>query len=320
MSRVRIVFLFLIVFLLGFSAGIYIEHLRGIPFVGEKKVWSIGIYVGSSPFSLRAPGGDINPVLTSRDVTDREAEFVADPFMIRENSSWYMFFEVMGSKTGQGDIGLALSHDGFHWRYKQIVLDEPFHLSYPYVFKWKDHYYMVPESGDVCEVRLYEAVEFPIKWRYVKTLLYGCYRDPSIFHYQAIWWMYIYEKRGILHLFYAQNLTGPWVEHPKSPIVRSNYDIARPGGRVLVLGDRIIRFAQVDRPTYGRQVRAFEILKLSPAEYEEKAVPENPILKPSGSGWNADGMHNVDAHYLGNGTWIACVDGYKNELVFGPQY
>ncbi len=219
-----------------------------------------------------------------------------------------------------GEIGLAVSNDGVHWQYKQIVLDEPFHLSYPYIFKWSDRYYMIPESGDVCEVRLYETIEFPLKWRYVKTLLYGCYRDPSIFYYKSVWWMYLYEEEGVLRLFFAYDLTGQWKEHPMSPIVRCNNSIARPGGRVLVLGDRIIRFAQDDHLTYGRQVLAFEVLKLSLTEYEEKPFSQEVILKPAGSGWNADGMHHMDAHYLGNGTWIACVDGYRNELVFGIQY
>ena len=320
MSGGRTAVFLIIVFLLGFLAGIYVEHSVGIPFIGERKIWSIGIYVGSSPLGLKPPEGNVNPVLTSRDVTDREAEFVADPFMVRENSTWYMFFEVVDSETGQGDIGLAMSRDGFHWKYVKIVLDEPFHLSYPYVFKWRNHYYMIPESGDACEVRLYQASEFPAKWIYVKTLLHGCYRDPSIFHYNGTWWIYVYEERGVLRLFYSENLTGPWIEHPESPIVRCNLHSARPGGRVIVLGGKVIRFAQDDYAGYGKAVRAFEVLVLSEMEYVERELSESPVLKPSGSGWNSDGMHNLDAHMTDNGKWIACVDGYEKEVVFGPRY
>src|SRR2546422_3157213 len=50
--------------------------------------WSIGIYTGASPFKLNAPSRVRNPVLTSRDVSDVRAAFVADPFMIKTNGSW----------------------------------------------------------------------------------------------------------------------------------------------------------------------------------------------------------------------------------------
>ena len=124
----------------------------------------------------------------------------------------------------------------------------------------------------------------------------------------------------MLRLFYARNLTGPWIEHPKSPIVRCDCHKARPGGRVLLVHGRVIRFAQDDCQAYGRSVRAFEVLELTPENYLEREVPESPILEPSGSGWNADGMHNLDAHPLGNNTWIACVDGYRRSIVFGLKY
>ena len=40
-----------------------------------------------------------------------------------------------------------------------IVLAEPFHLSYPYVFEWQGSHYMIPESGAAKSVRLYRASE-----------------------------------------------------------------------------------------------------------------------------------------------------------------
>jgi len=316
--RWRLIGLLLAFFLLGFCAGVYVGYTRGIPFVGRGVIWSIGIYKGSSPFDLAPYPG--NPILIADDITDVKAKYVADPFMIRWNSTWYMFFEVFNDATDQGDIGLAVSHDGVRWSYVGIVLDEPFHLSYPYVFKWREHYYMIPESGDACAVKLYEATDFPKKWVHVKDLIHGCYRDPSIFYHDGMWWMYAYSEPGTLHLFYAYNLTGPWIEHPKSPIVRCNCSVARPGGRVIVFGERILRYAQDDSPRYGIRVRVFEVVKLSPREYEERELAESPILKPSGSGWNADGMHHIDLHRLDNGTWIACVDGYRLSTFFGLNY
>lgn len=277
--------------------------------------WSIGIYTGNSPCHFVAQGSPENPVLTAKDVTDRKAEFVSDPFMVKDLDIWYMFFEVMDAIESKGDIGLAESRDGLHWQYRQIVLSEPFHLSYPYVFQWGNDYYMVPETSSASSIRLYRAVEFPLKWSFVADLVCGNFSDPSIFRYNDQWWMFTAGdtegsfKTDILRLYHSVDLLGPWEEHPRSPIVKNNPHIARPAGRVLVLDDRIIRYAQDDYGIYGNKVRAFEITKLSVLEYEEKEVHESPVLKAAGRGWNKDGMHTIDPHPTGEGRWIACVDG-----------
>src|SRR5687767_8104954 len=96
-------------------------------------IWSIGIYSGESPFHLRPADGSHNPVLTRQNVSDVPACFVADPFMLQVRGTWHMFFEVMNSRSGRGEIGWATSEDALKWKYRQIVLREPFHLSYPYV-------------------------------------------------------------------------------------------------------------------------------------------------------------------------------------------
>lgn len=126
--------------LISFICGTIIGESRGIPFVGTQTEFSIGIYVGESPFHFVPCSGTSNPVLTNKDVTDVNALFVADPFMAKEGSEWYMFFEVMNKTDHKGEIGLAISSDGIEWNYKQIVLSEPFHLSYPYVFKWEGNF------------------------------------------------------------------------------------------------------------------------------------------------------------------------------------
>lgn len=128
------------------------------------------------------------------------------------------------------------------------------------------------------------------------------------------------EGNDLLRLYYANDLMGPWIEHPKSPIVAGDANIARPGGRVVVFDGRIVRYTQDDDPTYGNQVRAFEITELTTTSYQEREVSENPILEASGTGWNADGMHHIDPHQIDENRWIACVDGKEEVWVFGLEY
>ena len=292
------------------TARLYVAR----PWWGE--VWSIGIYGGPSPLSIAPLPSVSNPVLTRDDVSDVCACFVADPFMVFANNKWHLFFEVMNWRTGRGEIALATSDDAIHWEYRRIVLAEPFHLSYPYVFKQHGHYYMVPETYQAGEVRLYRATEFPVRWSAVATLLRGTYLvDSSPFFHRGSWWMYVDSspdrQHDTLRLYCAHDLEGPWVEHPSSPLIRGDQTRARPAGRVLEVDGRIIRFAQNCRPAYGTQVRAFEVATLTDSDYGEHPIGPDPLLGPAGAGWNACGMHHVDAHELAPGQWIACVDGWR---------
>src|SRR5262249_31617477 len=107
------------------QAGTYHFYLRAPtgPW-NNGAVFAIGMCAGESPLRLQPLPEVANPVLTHRDVTDIPATFVADPFMVQDNGQWYLFFEVMNARSGQGEIALATSPDGVRWKYQQIVLVE----------------------------------------------------------------------------------------------------------------------------------------------------------------------------------------------------
>jgi len=280
--------------------------------------WTIGVYLGDSPFNLAPSKRACNPVLTANDVTDINAAFVADPFMIRKNNLWYMFFEVYNKDKNRGEIGLATSTNGLKWQYRQIVLKEPFHLAYPYVFNWKDEYYILMSARKANSVKLYKAVNFPAKWVFVKDLIKGSYADASLIYYNKKWWMFAEsrnkpeERNNTLRLFYSDNLEGNWKEHPKSPIVKKNAHKARPAGRMLIFDNKLIRFAQDCYSCYGNKVRAFKITTLNTKQYKEEEIANSPILNPSGKGWNAERMHHIDCHKIKDNLWLASVDGRKS--------
>ncbi len=272
--------------------------------------WSIGIYEGYSPFDLSAAKDVSNPVLTGKDIDDIDAVFVADPFMAFKNGKYYMYFEVLNRESDHGDIGYATSLDGKKWEYKNIIIDEAFHLSYPHVFQWGDDDYLIPESAQDLSVRLYKAISFPDKWEYVDTLLSGYrYIDPSIFRYNDIWWMFVTTSDSdVLNLYYSNNLLGKWEPHSMNPIVKFDKNIARSGGRVIIHNNRPYRLTQDDYPSYGIQVFAFEITELTEKSYVEKIVSDKPLVNKTGIGWNATGMHHIDLHKIGD-KWMGVVDG-----------
>ncbi|MDG2052922.1 MAG: hypothetical protein P8J69_04060 [Flavobacteriaceae bacterium] len=271
--------------------------------------WAIAIYRGKTPSKLEPWIEAPETVLTFEDVTDVKADFVADPFMILINDLWYMYFEVLNNTSGLGEIGYAISSDCIQWTYRKIILREKFHLSYPMVFENNQELYMIPETRQAGEIRLYKADAFPEKWRQEKVLVKGNYADATIFNNEDQWWMFALKGTKDLHLFYSDSLLGDWISHPANPIIENNMKTSRPAGRIIKENGSVYRLAQDGVPLYGNKVRMFKIINLNRTSYEERELDESPILKGSRKGWNSIGMHHVDAHQLENKSWIACVDG-----------
>ena len=276
-------------------------------------IWGISIYDAKDTFNITNERQQHNPVLTYKDVTDCDAQFIADPFIIKHDDLWYMYFEIYDEARQTGVIGLATSDDGYNWKYDRVVLEEPFHLSYPYVFKHEGKIYMMPETGQAKHIKIYESENFPYDWKCVKNIIDGEYLDPSIFKYDNKWWILangLNDKERSLNLFFSENLMDGWREHPQSPLIKNNQQSMRPAGRMVVDDDKIVRYSQDGTDYYGRLIRAFEIKKLTTEEYEEEEL--GIIAKDSqieGS-WNKDGMHTIDMHKLGDKQWRVVVDGH----------
>jgi len=304
----------------GVCAFAYLMRGNGIPFISRPQIFSIGLYSGPSIFEL-SPHTDVaNPIISAKKISDVSADFVADPFVIEHDGTWFMFFEVLLRDTYEGNIGLATSMDGLEWEYAGIVLDEQFHLSYPNVFEWRDEFYMIPESNRAESIRLYKAESFPSKWSFQHSLVTGRFVDPTIFYYESQWWMLASEiSSATLRLFHSNELEGPWEEHVKSPVVKNDANIARCAGRILEYEGKLLRFAQDCDPIYGQSVRVFEITELSTENYLETKINDNLLPCESDNGWNKDGMHHISFMKSGD-TWLACVDGWRWKLRFGLEY
>lgn len=277
--------------------------------------WSIAIYRGDTPLTLKPVDERNRPALSVRDVTDATAHAVADPFMLRRTGVFYMFFEMLNAATGLGEIAYATSADGLVWQYGAVVLRETFHLSYPLVFEWEGDVYMVPETRRVKEVRLYRAKSFPFEWDVVATLLRGEFADSTLHFDGERWWLFAQRGLDELRLYWAEAPPGPWRQHPCSPLWAGNRSRTRPGGRLIAFDGRLIRLAQDAWPSYGSALRAFAIDRLDPNDYAEHELPESPLFTASRAGWNALAMHHLDVLRSDDGQWIGAVDGATLALI-----
>ena len=303
------VFLVIILFVfLSYSGVLFFKELIKEP---SYNTWSIGVYFNNEISSFNLYNKSIiNPVITKDMVNDIEAGFVADPFLIKNNEIYYIFFEVYNVKTRQGDISFAYSNNTIDWMYGGIILDLDMHLSYPQVFLWKEEYYMIPEYGESNSVILFKSLSFPWKWEQDTILLKGsAYKDSTIFHYNNTWFMFTSSTGAtILRLFYSDDLRGPWIEHPLSPIRKNDPNFSRPGGRIIQNNETLIRIAQDNYPDYGKQLYAFNIKNINKTHYVEEILTDYPIFEPFEK-WNSQGVHHLDVLKLKDDEYLICIDG-----------
>ena len=206
--------------------------------------------------------------------------FWADPHVVCQNNSYYIFLEEFLYKTKKGHISLIIMDDKGNYKKPEKVLERPYHLSYPFIFSYKDDYYMIPETPSTKTIEVYKCIEFPKRWEFVKNLIENIQAaDTTLLHYKNKWWLFtnIVENEGAniaeeLFLFYSDNpLSERWTPHPKNPIV-SNINNGRPAGKIFEHEGNLIRPSQNSTDRYGYGLTFNKIINLDENNYQEKPL------------------------------------------------
>ena len=216
-----------------------------------------------------------------KEIKNKKGRFFADPFPITFNNKSYIFVEDYFYKTKKGKISV-LEVEENDYKFLGTALEEDFHLSFPFLFKVKDDLYMLPETSQCSEIRLYKCDEFPFKWSFHKTLMSNVNAvDSMILKKDNFWFMItnidssnLNEFESELHVFYSEKFdSGNWKEVGVNP-TKFNPNYSRNGG-LLMDGDNIYRvFQKQSFGIYGAGMGIAQILNLSPESYEEKKLTE----------------------------------------------
>ncbi len=210
--------------------------------------------------------------------------FLADPFVLRRGDLDVCFVEDFDFRTDRGKISVfKISGD----KYEELgaAVDEPFHMSYPFIFAVDNELYMCPETVAIREIRLYKCVEFPLRWSFHKTLMKDVYAvDTDIFYFKDRWWLLttidsseIGEVCSELHVFHADAFdSDAWTPHPNNPVIFDS-ERARNGG-FFREGDRLFRvFQRQGFDVYGESMGIAEIQELGTETYREQVIS---IMEP----------------------------------------
>ncbi|WP_237154263.1 glucosamine inositolphosphorylceramide transferase family protein [Oryzibacter oryziterrae] len=206
---------------------------------------------------------------------DDGKRFYADPFPVTWQGRSFLFVEDYPYATGRGVISaVELGPDGPVGT-PEPVLEQACHLSYPFLFEHQDTLYMVPETSGRRSVELWRAIEFPGRWEQVATLIDDIDLGDATLVERADGWYLLGAVRerwcsswDALEVWQAPSLLGPWRRVGPGPVM-VDVHTARPAGRVLTIGGRLLRPFQSSSGGYGAAMGFAEIDRMDASGYGE---------------------------------------------------
>jgi len=259
------------------------------------------------------PGGD---VWTRRDLSgarwnvlaDPVDHFYADPFPLHWQGRDYIFFEDLDHKTEKGIIAVTALNEQGRPGPTMPVIEEPWHLSYPFLIERDGELFMIPESSNNREIVLYRAVDFPLKWERHAVLVAGVEAaDATIVEHEGLLYMTAVVRDGtsagysdMLSIWWAENLLGPWHAHEQNPVLVDDRT-ARPAGNFVRRDGALYRPAQDCRRAYGAGV---SLMKVTQLDREGFAQTSEGIVSGGGP-WPGKRLHTLN--YNGR---IEAIDGF----------
>lgn len=200
--------------------------------------------------------------------------WLADPFLFEKDGVTYIFYEAFDLVQHKGKIGYSIYNPDGSCTPPRMVLVEPYHLSFPYIFEEDGDIYIMPEGSADFSIKLYKAVDFPNTWEEYKIVNNDIFACDSVYLEKD-------NKRCILsNRMYHHHPEGTylscWVKNYLFPV--SSFEAIGDGikvsegdfgirnaGKPFMIGDDLHRVGQDCRDgIYGKGLVLFKVMSLSP--------------------------------------------------------
>lgn len=241
-------------------------------------------------------------------LTDR---FFADPFILSvEGGVIKVLVEEYFYNTKKGIITLLeVDAATYELRRRKVVLEQPYHQSFPYIHRDGDRIYVLPEaSASGCLYRYeYDAAREELVNR--QLVVEEPLLDSTFVELDGKWWLLCtkrggYSNRG-LFVFESERFEGPYSPiNGNSPVI-VDWDNARPAGYIERIDGKVYRSTQVCNRCYGEYMKIFEVEAIDESGVNQKFVKE---IHPKRSKYS-ESFHTVNGY--GN---ITVVDGVNKSF------
>jgi hypothetical protein len=238
-----------------------------------------------------------HPATGWHNLPDDSRRFYADPFPILHQGVLTLFVEEYEHRLGKGIISaVTFGNDGPIGQLRP-VLEQPGHLSYPFVFEREGQMWMIPESCSAGTIDLFRAAAFPGGWTKEATLVSDVTAsDATLVEHGGMWWLFatVRDDGGAysdaLHLWSAPDFRGPWTPHPHNPVL---IDIAsaRPAGRMVMRNNALLRPVQDCRQGYGAALGIARVTRLDQEGFKQEV---ESIIGP-GPAWPGRRLHTLNS-------------------------
>lgn len=233
-----------------------------------------------------------------KQVETPKGQWIADPFLYEEKGHHYLFVEQYFKDKQRAGIGVYDIVDGKAIN-NRVIIDNPYHMSYPCVFNYNGKRYMIPESSANNTVDIYMAEEFPDKWKHVKSLIKGeKYVDSTVYIFEDVYYLLSYKKVDngwdlVVFLIDMENL-----ELTKKAVEHFSTNIGRPGGFLFQENGKLLRPAQDCSKKYGESLIIYNVQGIKNADIQETAqgvISHRDVVFPV----SIDRVHtlNTDSRY-----------------------
>lgn len=252
--------------------------------------WSIARLAGTPPDYIgRDARAQIDRVWSHAGGT-----YLADPHIVLHEGHTYVFCEEFTYEEDRGRLVVG----ELPWREERpkVVLEEPYHLSYPQVFRHDGAMFCIPESGQARKVCLYRAIAFPERWERVCALVDDFSAiDSTVVQFNGKWWLFCTSsemaERGFnshLYIWYADDLYGRWRQHAANP-VKIDVRSSRPAGPLFTHENVLYRPSQDCSRGYGSAICLNRIDKLTETEFKETIAG---VIRPPAGRYD-QGIHTI---------------------------
>jgi hypothetical protein len=201
-------------------------------------------------------------------------EAMADPFVWETGGRNYLFFEEVAAGSSKGRLGCVEVFENGACSEMKIVLERSCHLSYPCVAPAGGELFLLPESFEAGRVDLYRFSRFPEEVELVARPVEGlALVDTTPLFLNDRWYFFTTTVPPFMEslLFWSDRLDGAWHLHPSSPISCSVRN-SRSAGNLFWKDGRLYRPTQDCSVRYGYAIQVNEVVRLTPAEFEERTV------------------------------------------------
>lgn len=269
------------------QAGRFVKaQWRGL---ARSDLWDVGI--AEVPVSRFLNSSSV-PAVRWLGLAERGVAYAADPFACQRNGELSVLYERFDSRRRIGEIWQTTVSDDAAATPARLPV--ACHASYPFCIAGEDgRLYCVPQV-DESGLSLFEWVAG--SWSRSHDLLPGRrLLDPTVLRHDGKWWLFGTPPGRAslteLHVFFSDELAGPWAPHPLNP-VKTDVRSARPAGTPFFDRGTLFRPAQDCSEGYGGAVSICEVLELSVDRFEERVAA---VVQPSAEWGFSEGIHTLSA-------------------------